>query len=74
MQNRILHAQYSWYAAQSMFDMDEQYRATEKLLLMVKTGNFSDISTLLTQFPEVINGTDKNGNTALILAAYYGMR
>ncbi len=52
--------------------MDEHERATEKLLLMVKTGNFSDISALLTQFPEVINGTDKNGNTPLILAAYYG--
>ena len=52
--------------------MDDQETATRKLMLMVKSGNVSDISELLRQSPGIINGTDKNGNTALILASYYG--
>ncbi len=53
--------------------MEEQDREAEKLLLMVKAGvSTSEISAFLSRSPETVNARDGNGNTPLILAAYYG--
>lgn len=52
--------------------MSEEQLAAEKLMLMIKITSISEASALIRQFPSIINSTDRNGNTPLILAAYYG--